>query len=51
MTTGFYSLNIGPRLLDPHTLEYPFLLAGHIYNYSYFRSRCSISPPFEILRF
>ena len=25
------SLNIGPILFDPHTPEYPFPLAGHMY--------------------
>ena len=29
------SLNIGPRLLGPHTLEYPFPLADHIMSLFY----------------
>ena len=30
----FISLNIGPRILNPNTLEYSFPLAGHIYSFS-----------------
>ena len=33
------SLNIGPRLSDPHTPEYPFPLAGHIYAFMSTRYR------------